>query len=163
MKFEDLTLVNPKSENQLTTEFYVGDSSTPEYDIKVVTIKFIGEYRLGSKGNPDAKFMYSTIEFAKSYFKPSGIILDLRELKYEWGDELEKTFWAGKYIAIAVLISDLNKKSIGTLVHFGKENVPATEKEYIHDSFEFAWEYIVTEIPKLIEKSEKDFEKLLNK
>lgn len=163
MNFENLTLVDPKSENELKTEFYVGNSNTHEYDIKIVTIKFIGEYRAGSNGNLDAKFMYSTIEFVKSYFNPNGIILDLRELKYEFGDELTKAFGAGKYIAFAVLISDLNKKSIGTLVNFGKENIPATEKEYIYDSFELAWEYIINKIPKLLEKSEKDFEKSLNK
>lgn len=156
MKFEDLTFINPKSENEIKTEFYRGKLSLEYYDVSIVTIKFIGEYRLGSEGNPDANFMRSIIEFAKCYFNPKGVIIDLRELKYEWGDELERTFWAGKYIAFAVLISDLNKKAIGTLVNFGKENIPATEKEYIYDSFELAWDYVINEIPKLIEDSKKN-------
>jgi hypothetical protein len=161
MNFKDLKKINLKNENNIKTEFYLKNSVINHNSYDIILIKFIGNYRNGSKGNLDAKFLCANIEFAKEYFKPNGIILDLTELKYEWGDELEKAFGAGKYIAFAVLISDLNKKAIGTLVNFGNENIPATDKEYIYDSFNTAWKYLTLKIPELMEQSEKDFEKLI--
>lgn len=52
-------------------------------------IKFTGHYRMGSAGNPDANFMHAMIAALLIALYPDGLVIDLSELRYEWGDMLE--------------------------------------------------------------------------
>ena len=50
---------------------------------RIFTVKFIGEYRYGHRGNDDAPFIESIVKSLFAY-SPDGFILDFTELKYEW-------------------------------------------------------------------------------
>lgn len=53
--------------------------------------------------------------------QPTALILDLRELKYTWGDEMAQMLsvvssWSGGDFPIAIIISDLNREGLTSLV-----------------------------------------------
>lgn len=151
---------DPTTISQIKAEYYTGRISIDKdkYDKKVLIIKYIGYYRPGSEGNPDATYMYALANFAESLYNPEAIILDLTELAYEYGDRLGSIFSVGKkYTAVCVLISDLNRKQIGTLVHFGNENIPATQEDFICDTMSTAYDFLKKEMKRLAKKSNEDF------
>src|SRR5687768_5273505 len=60
-------------------------------DNTVIVAKFQGVYRHGSEGNGDGLFMAATIAAYVAIWNPLGLILDLRELQYEWGNTILKS------------------------------------------------------------------------
>lgn len=52
-------------------------------------IEFTGEYRQGSSGSDDARFIRWRLEQCCETIGPYGLIVDLRGLEYEWGDDLD--------------------------------------------------------------------------
>ncbi|GIE78648.1 hypothetical protein Aph02nite_45980 [Actinoplanes philippinensis] len=85
-------------------------------DLLVVT--FAGAYGVGSSGNGDALFMRAVIGLALRAFAPAGVVLDLRELDYRWGDMmasvLNDAIVGG--VAPAVVVSDACRKALTSLV-----------------------------------------------
>lgn len=63
-------------------------------------------------------------------WKPSALILDLRNLKYDWGDEMQRTLtvalaWHGEDFPLAVVVSDLNREGLTSLVKHEMQEDPA--------------------------------------
>ncbi|QIF01216.1 hypothetical protein [Roseimicrobium sp. ORNL1] len=56
--------------------------------LSIVHIAFSGDYRDGSSGAPDAHYIAGVAGILKAVWRPAAMILDLRELRYEWGDEM---------------------------------------------------------------------------
>ena len=54
----------------------------------ILRLAFKGEYGFGCKGNPDATYLHSVIASALLAWEPEGVVLDFRNLRYEWGDEM---------------------------------------------------------------------------
>ncbi len=106
--------------------------------------KFIGTYRPGSEGSPDAHFICGIAQTAVSMWGPGGLILDLREISYVWGDEmymvLDGDSWA--HIPTAVVGSSACLPAIGTLLYGIDSKQPATDTGNIFESVEAAWEYV---------------------
>jgi hypothetical protein len=51
-------------------------------------VKFIGKYRDGSLGKEDAKFIDFKLEEFCDYVKPTRLVIDLKDLDYQWSDDL---------------------------------------------------------------------------
>jgi hypothetical protein len=51
-------------------------------------VKFTGRYRDGSLGEEDAKFINFRLEEFCDYVKPDRLVVDLKDLDYQWGDDL---------------------------------------------------------------------------
>jgi hypothetical protein len=52
-------------------------------------VSFSGFYRRGSEGREDAAFIKVKIEEFCEQFQPLGLVCDLRDMDYEWGDDLD--------------------------------------------------------------------------
>lgn len=59
---------------------------------RLLVAAFAGEYRPGSSGSPDARLMTAVIAGALVAWPVDGVVLDLRELSYEWGDGMLSVF-----------------------------------------------------------------------
>lgn len=107
-------------------------------------VKFSGTYRPGSAGAPDAHFICGVTQTAIAMWRPAALILDLRELSYKWGDEMDLVLDAGSdhHIMRAIVGSEACLPAIGTLIHGIDSKQPATDAESIFDNIEEAWEYI---------------------
>ncbi|MEP7284786.1 MAG: hypothetical protein ABI947_03330 [Chloroflexota bacterium] len=98
----------------------------------VLIVAFEGEYGYGSKGNGDASFMEAIIRAALAAWGPWALILDLRKMTYEWGDEILKAISASqeRYFDLpfptAIVISDKNSEGLTSLVLEEMFSDPAT-------------------------------------
>jgi hypothetical protein len=166
MKLEKADLF---SISDIRHEFLIGKSQRTKYK-EILVIKYSGEYGFGSRGNPDARFMCALAEAAISYYDPDGIVLDISELKYEWGDMLEMVFSLGaKYyrhtakdkadqeskalyemraIPQATLIGPPCKEAVRTLLLGEDCDTSASLKEYawLFENFDDAWNYVEEQI-----------------
>lgn len=52
-------------------------------------IGFAGRYKPGSDGQDDARFVRRTLLAFYELYRVDGIVIDYRQLVYEWGDDLE--------------------------------------------------------------------------
>ena len=55
-----------------------------------LVIRYTGEYRVGSAGNPDANYIFATATGAHAAWHSNAIILDFTDLSYTWGDDMER-------------------------------------------------------------------------
>src|SRR5690349_21152281 len=59
---------------------------------KILIVRFEGDCGYGSGSNSDATFMSAIIAAGLQSWEPVAVILDLRQLSYEWGDQMVKPF-----------------------------------------------------------------------
>lgn len=110
--FQDLSKIN----------FRVFLGSTPVTESKVLVIAFSGVYGYGSKGNGDATFMSAVCIAAAECWHPNAVILDLRELDYQWGDMLASVFMSAGGenssgpIPVVILAGDRSREGLISLV-----------------------------------------------
>ena len=59
---------------------------------RVLVVSFAGQYPTGSEGNPHGHFIAHATIHGLSAFNPWCLILDMRELSYQWGNSLLAVF-----------------------------------------------------------------------
>jgi hypothetical protein len=99
----------------------------PELEhLSTLIVEFSGECGFGSGRNADACFMDGMIAARFRAWSPACLILDLRRLKYEWGDMMTAIFAPPHELIstndeevdfpIAAIVSDLNRDGLASLV-----------------------------------------------
>ncbi len=91
--------------------------SQPEF----LHVAFRGDYRSGAEGKPDALYITSTIAALDTAWYSKAFIIDLTDLKYDWGDEMswvrgigwQPTFRAHR--PLAVIVGDQCRAALQTL------------------------------------------------
>ncbi len=137
----------------LSTVTFQGDSSIAHsFQLQreprsILVARFEGVYRVGCKGAPDGRLIQGLTGAALIIWRPSGLILDLRQLSYVWGDEMEEVLGMRGEIKIpfAVVGSELCLPAIGTLIkQFSgfKELKTATDAENVFEGIEEAFDYV---------------------
>jgi hypothetical protein len=86
-------------------------------DPDVLVIRFFGRYRDGAHGEPDARFMCACIAAGIAAWQPYSIVLDLRQLLYEWGDEFAFVIDSAceSVITSTAVLSEKNCDAVTTL------------------------------------------------
>ncbi len=90
--------------------------------LEVLVVRFSGTSGFGCANNSDAIYMDAMIRAGIAAFDPVGVILDLREMAYEWGDMMLCPFSAGsRYyvdsdLPIVAVVSDINRKGLTSLM-----------------------------------------------
>jgi hypothetical protein len=79
--------------SQVRVHFQTGHCSRRP-DFKILVIRYVGSYGFGSAGNGDATYMAAMAQAGMDVFQPWGVIHDLSELEYEWGDALAEVLAA---------------------------------------------------------------------
>lgn len=81
-------------------------------------------------------------------WEPSGLILDLSELAYEWGDRMENVFDIGhaKYGDIpfpaALIVGERSEEAIRTLILGVYSDQTIDDIDWVHRDLSSAWAYI---------------------
>jgi hypothetical protein len=95
--------------------------SPPHMDVLVV--RFTGVSGFGCANNGDANYMAAMIHAGIVAWDPCAILLDLREMAYQWGDMMVNPLCAGfrhyadgSDLPLAVVVSDLNRQGLTSLV-----------------------------------------------
>ena len=116
-----LELLRLEELSNLQYAFYSCPLPQKEYS-EALMVSFTGEYGIGCQGNGDARFMTAIISAAMAAWEPSALILDLRTMKYEWGDLIDMALCAGNFaytespFPTAVITSELNRKALTSLL-----------------------------------------------
>jgi hypothetical protein len=85
-------------------------------------------------------FMNAMIVAGLEAWRPDALILDLRHLRYEWGDEMAGTLgaawdWSRNPFPTAVVTSDLNRAGLASLV---EQEMGADPQEWLFGSIDDA-------------------------
>lgn len=137
--------------SEINYEVHIGKSNEVNF-LKIMILKFIGEYGFGSAGNSDAIFMRAMGEAVLEAWNPGGLIIDLSELSYEWGDQLEDVFYVGSYkyrdrpFPIAIIVGDKSEEAIRTLILGIVSTEGIDEYGWVFKDLSSAWEYIETKL-----------------
>ena len=147
-RLQELTLGSLSS---IEVSFFSGPSRAADY-YDLLVVKFSGRYRNGSSGNPDALFMSAMAEAGIVAWGPAGLILDLRELEYEWGDLLEAVFAAGEShygdtrFPQAIIVGPPCEKAVRTLVLGLDSTEPLESVPWVFRELESAWAYVEAQL-----------------
>jgi hypothetical protein len=95
-------------------------------NVEVLVVSFWGKTGSGCANNVDATYMEAMIRAGLTSFACSGVMLDLREMAYEWGDLMQRPFDAHEYLPIVAVVSDLNREGLTSLMRDEAEIDPAT-------------------------------------
>ncbi|MEM1182745.1 MAG: hypothetical protein AAGM22_30655 [Acidobacteriota bacterium] len=133
--------------SSIDVSFRRGPSSTkPQLDILIVSYR--GRYPFGSSGNTDAEYMHAMGLAAVHAFSPSGLIIDMSDLHYEWGDRLEKVFDIGydpvydERLPTAAVVGPECRDAVRSLIVGTASEDFAGEAEWVFESLESAWSFV---------------------
>ena len=104
--------------SRIQVRYFMVESKTKPY-LKILVIRYSGVYPPGSGGNDDAQYMYALASAGVAAFKPWGVIHDLTEIVYEWGDKLDLVFGVGPQFEaspVAVVVGPACEAAVRTLL-----------------------------------------------
>lgn len=88
-------------------------------DLLIIAIH--GTYRRGSEGRPDAAYIKGTVELASGVFNPQMLVVDLCDLSYEWGNNMDLEFNLDD-LPIAIVVGPRNREALSTWAFGIKSN-----------------------------------------
>ncbi|MCG6157507.1 hypothetical protein [Rubinisphaera margarita] len=90
--------------------------------LEILVVRFSGTSGFGCANDSDAIYMDAMVRAGIAAFDSVGVILDLREMGYEWGDMMLCPFAAGsRYyvdsdLPVVAVVSDRNRKGLKSLM-----------------------------------------------
>lgn len=141
----ELTPVSLESLSNIT--YSVALPQTERFKMpEFVYVAFSGQYRDGSKGEPDATFIVSIMKAVQSAWYSECLIIDLTDLTYSWGDNMGWVYgigWSGQTRCrnpMAIIVSDKCRNALRTLS-------PACYNDYCVETLEEAVDLIRSKKP----------------
>lgn len=134
--------------SQLQISYSLMDSKVKPY-LEILVIHYQGVYRDGSRGNGDATYMAAMAKAGISAFEPWGVIHDLSDLVYQWGDMLEAVFSVGPEVKegpSAILVGPDCEEAVRTLVYGIHSSEKLEDMEGFFFDLESAWHYVADRI-----------------
>jgi hypothetical protein len=119
----------------------------------IIVLNVCGKYEEGSGGKPHCAYIEYMIGLLRSILPSSGIVLDLSNLEYSWGDDIETLIFPDDEKYFNVIVSDKNRKALSTLV-YGLDTDRDIKDE---DGFYLEKERAIEEMK---EKLKKNFERI---
>lgn len=117
--------------NGMRCEFYAKNLGKSHL-IDILIIQFSGEYRPGSEGKTELGFMIGKTELGKAVWRPFNIVIDISNVKYEWGDDMELLINLLEPKSSVMIVGDKNRRALSTLL-FGLE----TDKDIVDNKLFF--------------------------
>jgi len=108
--------------------------------IDILLVKFTGEYRSGSQGKSEQGYLVGMVKLGIEVFRPFKIAIDIQDVKYEWGDDMELLFDAPDQLKTVVIIGELNRRAISTLLYGIDTDKDVVDNKFFFDDFEAALE-----------------------
>lgn len=130
--------------SQIEVRYLIGYQRRAKH-LDTLVIRYVGNYRLGSGGNPDAMYMCAMAKAGVAAFHPYAVIHDLSQLTYEWGDLLEMVFGvAADYVGAraVVVVGPGCEEAVRTLLLGINSADPIEKAEGVFRDLESAWEYV---------------------
>ena len=125
MKFQKVDLTD---KSNLKFECFEARRDSRPY-LNLIFLKVSGQYRHGSEGKADCYFIKNVMLQASDCFCPSGMVVDFRELEYEWGDDIEMLFDCPNYLKeVAFILGPKCQPALASLLLYD-ENAPLIDEK----------------------------------
>jgi hypothetical protein len=151
--------------SQIQVRYFLGPSRNHPH-LAILVIRYTGIYPPGSAGNSDAQYMEAMARAGVAAFEPWGVIHDLSELTYEWGDRLNMVFIGpedntkeGELIEAifgtsnphlagqaAVVVGPQCEEAVRTLFLGEDSQEPIEKVGYVFRHLERAWDFVESQI-----------------
>ncbi|MBA4190032.1 MAG: hypothetical protein C0467_18765 [Planctomycetaceae bacterium] len=133
--------------SKIEVRYFTGPSSEKPY-LEILVIKYIGVYGFGSGGNADARYMRAMVRAGIDAFEPWGVVHDLSELSYEWGDMLDQVFIGPdvEHSVMAVVVGPNCEEAVRTLCLGERSTEPLEKIGWVFRDLETAWTYVDSQI-----------------
>jgi hypothetical protein len=110
-----------------------------------ISVAFTGSHGYGSRGNGDSQYISAMVHAALAAWRPSGLILDFRELTYEFGNGIADAIFAARdddsgdwLTPTRIVVSSACRAGISSLLDFLKLD-PSV---WLFDTVEGAYEAV---------------------
>jgi hypothetical protein len=133
--------------SEIEVRFFTRPASAKPY-LKILVVKYTGKYGFGSGGNDDAVYMRAMARAGIETFRPWGVIHDLTELSYEWGDALEEVFIGPTFepSPMAIVVGPKCEEALRTLLLGLDSKDPIEKAGNVFRSLDAAWAYVDVQI-----------------
>jgi len=109
--------------------------------LSIIHLAFAGDYRSGSGGAPDAHFIEGMVRTVDAIWGPSALVLDLRNVSYDWGDEMDLVLQPPTGIS-AIVVGPKCEPAISTLCYGIDTKKSILEQAHFFDALEPAIDYV---------------------
>jgi hypothetical protein len=109
--------------------------------LSIIHLAFSGDYRLGSRGAPDAYYISGLVHTVDAIWHPSAMILDLSTLHYEWGNDMDLVLQPLGEV-VAFVVGPKCERAISTLLYGVDTTKSVLEAVHFFDAFEPALKYV---------------------
>lgn len=137
----NLRPIRVEDETSLQYEFQL-ETTGPNRFCYTLIAKFIGEYRDGSAGRPDVDFILGMTKLAVGIWQPAALVLDLSELKYDWGDEMSWLLPPDVTCKAAVVVGPRCSRAIATVMWGLDTQKPVTDADFVFETIAEAWDAV---------------------
>jgi hypothetical protein len=110
--------------------------------LSIVHVAFSGDYRSGSSGAPDAHYIDGIVRTVDAVWSPSAMILDLCDLHYQWGDEMDLVLQPPRDIS-AIVVSPKCEPAISTLFYGIDTKESVLDEPHFFDALDAAVDYVI--------------------
>jgi hypothetical protein len=134
--------------SDIQVRYFLAESKTKPY-LEILIIHYSGTYPVGSAGNDDACYMYALAKAGIAAFEPWGVVHDLSELSYEWGDMLDMVLGVGpdhRSSPVAVVVGPGCEEAVRTLLLGINSPEPIDKVGNVFRDLPTAWEYVANQI-----------------
>jgi len=111
--------------------------------VDILIISFHGTYRDGAAGSPDAGLIKGIVTTGISVFDPFSLLIDLSDLKYDWGDNLGLYFAEAESTTTVVLVGEKCRRAMSTLAFGLGTDKDIVDNEFFFDIYEKALEKLI--------------------
>jgi hypothetical protein len=116
--------------------FVSDDAASPTF----LVVRYRGTYKIGAAGRGDALYIVAAAEAAQKAWWAPCTVLDLRELEYQWGDEMEWITSIGwdrgtrLHAPLAILVGERCRPALKSLLEesFERYCVDTMEEAFAH-------------------------------
>ncbi|MCL9806561.1 hypothetical protein NAT51_13580 [Flavobacterium amniphilum] len=119
---------------------YETTSYQNSYMTDILLVRFNGEYRPGSMGKPDLGYMAGMVKLGINVWDPFKVAIDIQNVTYEWGDDMELLFDAPDHLKTVVIVGENNRRAISTLMLGIDTEEDIVDNKFFFDDFEAAIE-----------------------
>jgi hypothetical protein len=138
-----------KLKNYVTVDCDIGFISIEGTHSKIGYFKAFGKYKSGSAGSSDAYHIRGMMAYAQERFYQRHWILDLSELEYEWGDEMELVLGLDEFEGVESVARVFGKscmEAVATLSGMERKPEDLLTEEGNFRNLKEAYNYLVPKI-----------------
>jgi hypothetical protein len=133
-------------ESYVTINCDIGFIQLPNSYKKIGYFKVTGEYKSGSAGSSDAYHIRGMMAYAQERYNERYWILDLSELSYEWGDEMDLVLGLDEFEgvdAVATVFGEKCIEAVATLGGMERKPKDLLSEPGNFDNLNAAYEYLL--------------------